>query len=72
MWTTEPHLRFLRKFNGHVHHRFLIRSGFGAPRDRFVMSGSEGEFSSYSTVSSPSKHPYFSFQHSIAVHSTVF
>jgi hypothetical protein len=43
MWTVEPHLRFLRKFTGHVQGRFLIRSCFGAPKDRFVLSGSEGE-----------------------------
>jgi hypothetical protein len=43
MWTIDPHLRFLRKFTGHVQGRFLIRSCFGAPKDRFVLSGSEGK-----------------------------
>lgn len=41
MFAIEPHLHLVRKFVGHVQSRFLIRSGFGAPKDRFVLSGSE-------------------------------
>lgn len=37
----DPHLHMLRKFVGHVQSRFLIRSAFGAPKDRFILSGSE-------------------------------
>lgn len=43
MWTIQPQLKFLRRFTGHVHNRYLIRSGFGATKDRFVLSGSEGQ-----------------------------
>jgi WD40 repeat protein len=41
MFSIEPHLHFMRKFVGHVQSRFIIRSAFGAPKDRFVLSGSE-------------------------------
>lgn len=44
MWSIEPHLRFIRKFGGHVQTRFLIRSSFGAPKDRYILSGSEGPY----------------------------
>lgn len=43
LWAVEPQLRPVRNFRGHVHREFLIRSCFGAARDRFVLSGSEGE-----------------------------
>jgi hypothetical protein len=39
----EPSLRLIRKYDGHVQKRFLVRSGFGAAKDRFIISGSEGE-----------------------------
>ena len=42
-YAIEPHLQYLRKFTGHVQTRFLVRSGWGAHRDRFIVSGSEGE-----------------------------
>lgn len=42
MWNLHPQLKFMRRFTGHVHSRYLIRSGFGATKDRFVLSGSEG------------------------------
>lgn len=42
MWNLHPQLKFIRRFTGHVHSRYLIRSGFGATKDRFVLSGSEG------------------------------
>ena len=42
MWTLDP-LKPMRNFKGHMQNLFLIRSGFGAPKDRFVLSGSEGE-----------------------------
>lgn len=41
MFALEPHLHLTRKFVGHVQSRFLIRSAFGAPKDRFILSGSE-------------------------------
>lgn len=43
VYALEPHLHLLRKFVGHVHCRYQIKSCFGAPKDRFVLSGSEGE-----------------------------
>ncbi|ORY24376.1 WD40-repeat-containing domain protein [Naematelia encephala] len=47
LWSIEPHLRFVRKFYGHMQSRFLIRSCFGAVKDRFVLSGSEGGLADY-------------------------
>lgn len=44
MWSVQPQLKFIRRFTGHVHNRYLIRSGFGATKDRFVLSGSEGVY----------------------------
>nr|XP_018264722.1 WD-repeat protein [Kwoniella dejecticola CBS 10117]OBR86880.1 WD-repeat protein [Kwoniella dejecticola CBS 10117] len=41
VWSIDPGLRYLRKHSGHVQGHFLIRSCFGAPKDRFVLSGSE-------------------------------
>jgi WD40 repeat protein len=41
IYAIEPHLHFVRKFVGHIQNHFLIRSGFGAPKDRFILSGSE-------------------------------
>ncbi|WVF65783.1 hypothetical protein IAT40_000517 [Kwoniella sp. CBS 6097] len=41
VWSIDPGLRYLRKHSGHVQGRFLIRSCFGGPKDRFVLSGSE-------------------------------
>ena len=43
MWQIEPSLKQIRSFKGHIQSRFLIRSCFGSIRDRFVLSGSEGE-----------------------------
>lgn len=43
MWTLEPQLRHVRSFRGHVQDSFLVRSCFGAVKNRFVLSGSEGE-----------------------------
>ena len=42
LWSIEPQFRLIRKFTGHSQTRFLIRSSFGAPKDRFILSGSEG------------------------------
>nr|XP_031862925.1 uncharacterized protein CI109_001399 [Kwoniella shandongensis]KAA5529997.1 hypothetical protein CI109_001399 [Kwoniella shandongensis] len=41
VWSIDPGLRYLRKHTGHVQGHFLIRSCFGAPKDRFILSGSE-------------------------------
>ncbi|WVQ93433.1 hypothetical protein IAU59_000504 [Kwoniella sp. CBS 9459] len=41
VWSIDPGLKYLRKHSGHVQGRFLIRSCFGGPKDRFVLSGSE-------------------------------
>lgn len=41
LFALEPHLHVVRKYVGHVQSRFLIRSSFGATKDRFVLSGSE-------------------------------
>nr|XP_019050382.1 WD-repeat protein [Kwoniella bestiolae CBS 10118]OCF29312.1 WD-repeat protein [Kwoniella bestiolae CBS 10118] len=41
VWSIDPGFRYLRKHSGHVQGHFLIRSCFGAPKDRFVLSGSE-------------------------------
>lgn len=41
LYSLDPHPHFVRQYMGHVQSRFLIRSGFGAPKDRFVLSGSE-------------------------------
>lgn len=43
VYSLEPHLHLQRKFVGHVHSQYQIKSCFGAPKDRFVLSGSEGE-----------------------------
>ncbi|EIW66565.1 hypothetical protein TREMEDRAFT_34837 [Tremella mesenterica DSM 1558] len=47
MWTIEPQLRYIRKFSGHIQGKFLIRSCFGAPKDQYVLSGSEADGSVY-------------------------
>ncbi|WWC87896.1 uncharacterized protein L201_002795 [Kwoniella dendrophila CBS 6074] len=41
VWSIDPALRYLRKHSGHVQGHFLIRSCFGAPKNRFILSGSE-------------------------------
>ncbi|WVR03803.1 hypothetical protein IAU60_000799 [Kwoniella sp. DSM 27419] len=41
VWGIDPGLKYLRKHSGHVQGRFLIRSCFGGPKDRFILSGSE-------------------------------
>lgn len=41
LWAIEPQFRFIRKFTGHVQNHFLVRSSFGAPKDKFILSGSE-------------------------------
>ncbi|WRT65705.1 uncharacterized protein IL334_002651 [Kwoniella shivajii] len=41
VWSIDPGLKYVRKHSGHVQGHFLIRSCFGAPKDRFVLSGSE-------------------------------
>lgn len=41
LWAIEPQFRFIRKFTGHVQNHFLVRSCFGAPKDKFILSGSE-------------------------------
>ncbi|OCF74989.1 hypothetical protein I204_03836 [Kwoniella mangroviensis CBS 8886] len=41
VWSIDPGFRYIRKHSGHVQGRYLIRSAFGAPKDRFVLSGSE-------------------------------
>jgi hypothetical protein len=38
----DPAIRVIRHFEGHVQTRFLLRSAFGAGRDRFIITGSEG------------------------------
>ncbi|BEJ00907.1 hypothetical protein CcaverHIS631_0507640 [Cutaneotrichosporon cavernicola] len=41
LYSLEGRLQLTRKFIGHVHARYQIKSCFGAPKDRFVLSGSE-------------------------------
>ncbi|CAK9781241.1 WD40 repeat-like protein [Cutaneotrichosporon oleaginosum] len=41
LYSLEGRLQLTRTFVGHVHARFQMKSCFGAPRDRFVLSGSE-------------------------------
>jgi WD40 repeat protein len=41
LYSLEGRLQLTRKFVGHVHARYQIKSCFGAPKDRFVLSGSE-------------------------------
>ncbi|WVQ79097.1 hypothetical protein IAT38_001191 [Cryptococcus sp. DSM 104549] len=40
-WSIHGSLRYLRKHTGHIQGNFLIRSSFGAPKDQFILSGSE-------------------------------
>lgn len=57
MWALEPQLRPIRNFKGHIQSRFLIRSCFGATKDRFILSGSEGKSIVFFTLT-PDGHVY--------------
>lgn len=48
-------IRIIRHFEGHVQTRFLLRSAFGAGRDRFILTGSEGTSRSGLKVGHPGK-----------------
>lgn len=47
LWTYNGDLTFVRRFKGHDQSRFLIRSCFGAAKDKFILSGSEGWYSAH-------------------------